>query len=187
MTTPEAAELWLAKRREQLADNLLAARPPAFACPGILDSRLAAWADELAVGASRNLIITGGVGAGKTWSVWHAAERAVRAGFDGGVEVCPAARLRRIIAPATADPAAFERIAASGLLVLDDIGSVRLSEWDMDHLGEIADRRWSAKLPTGLTSNKTDLHALLGPRIASRLADGAVVVELEGPDRRRQP
>jgi DNA replication protein DnaC len=186
MTSPDAATLWLAERRERLTENLLAQRPPVFADPGDLHHDLAAWADDLAGGDGRNLILTGPVGTGKTWSVWHAAERAVRAGYEGRVIVCPAARFRRVVAPSTADPAEFERMTAASLLALDDIGSVRLSEWDLDHLAELADARWSAGLPTVLTSNVTDIRGLLGPRISSRLADRALVVELDGPDRRRQ-
>ena len=187
MTTPEATALWRAERRERLTANLLSQRPEAFDVPGDLDARLAGWADDLAAGESRNLILTGPVGTGKTWSLWHAAERAVRAGYEGRVTVTPAAKLRRIVAPSTADPLEFDRIATAGLAALDDLGSVRLSEWDLDHLAELADTRWSALLPTVITSNVTNIRALLGPRISSRLADRALVVELDGPDRRRQP
>jgi DNA replication protein DnaC len=191
MTTPdelagEALELWLADRRERLAANLLARRPAEFAAPGELDPRLAGWAREVAAGRPRNLVLTGGVGTGKTWSAWKAAETAVRAGYEGGVIITTAARLRRVCAPATADPAEFARYCSAGLLALDDIGAFRLSEWDLDHLGELADERWSERRPTVITSNKTDLQGLLGPRISSRLQHGALVVELSGPDRRRQ-
>lgn len=185
MTAP--ADVWRRERREHLLGNLLGQRPEAFDEPGDLDSRLAAWARALAAGSRRNLILTGPVGTGKTWSVWHAAELAVREGYEGLVAVVPAARFRRIVAPSTAEPEEFTRISAAGLLALDDIGSIRLSEWDLDHLAEVADARWSSKLPTVITSNVTGLRDLLGPRISSRLAHGALVVELDGPDRRRQP
>jgi DNA replication protein DnaC len=185
-TTPEAAALWLTERRERLVGNLLAQRPAAFDEPGHLDASLGAWARNLAAGQPRNLILTGPVGTGKTWSVWHAAEVAVRCGYEGLVAIVPAAKFRRIVAPSTADPAQFERITAAGLLVLDDLGAIRLSEWDLDHLAEVADNRWSARLPTVITSNVTDIRGLLGPRISSRLAYKALVVELDGQDRRRQ-
>lgn len=191
MTTPEdrdgeALKTWQADRRRRLAENLIATRPPEFDRPGKLDPRFAQWADDLAGGQPRNLAVTGPTGTGKTWSVWHAAERAVRAGYEGRVIITTAAWFRRIIAPVTADPVQFGRMAASGLLAIDDLGSVRLSEWDMDHLGELVDERWSAQLPTVVTSNVTALRDLLGPRISSRLVHNAAVVELDGPDRRRQ-
>ena len=183
----EAAAIWLAERRQRLVDNLLRSRPAVFARPGTLERRLAAWADALAAGHGRNLIITGPVGTGKTWAVWHAAERAVRAGYEGRVIITTAAKLRRSVAPATADPAAFARCCDAGLLVIDDLGAFGLSEWDLDHLAELADARWGAQAPTVVTSNTTGLRELLGPRISSRLADNALVVEMDGPDRRRQP
>jgi DNA replication protein DnaC len=191
MTDPQQpaddpAALWRAERRQRLVGNLLAARPATFARPGDLDPRLKTWARMLAGGVGQNLILTGPVGTGKTWAIWHAAEEAVRSGYEGRVIVTTAARFRRICAPATADPREFERYCAAGLLVIDDIGAVRLSEWDMDHLGELADERWGAQLPTVVSSNETKLRELLGPRISSRLADDALVVELTGTDRRRQ-
>jgi len=183
----EAAAIWLAEHRQRLVDNLLAHRPAAFATPGDLSSELEIWAEGLARGKGRNLILTGPVGVGKTWAVWKAVEKAVRDGYEGSVVITSASRLRRYVAPATADPAAFARCIDADLLTIDDLGAFGLSEWDLDNLGELADARWAAQVPTVITSNTTDLQGLLGPRISSRLADGALVVEMDGPDRRRQP
>jgi DNA replication protein DnaC len=182
----EALDRWQAERRERLAAILLSGRPAEFAAPGDLDPRLAAWASGLAAGKTRNLILTGPVGTGKTWAVWRAAEHAVRAGYEGRVIVGTAARLRRIVAPATANPAEFVKWTDAGLLVIDDLAAVRLSEWDMDHLLELVDARWADRRPLAVTSNVTALKPLLGERIASRLQHGALFVELDGPDRRRQ-
>jgi DNA replication protein DnaC len=182
----EAGEIWARDRRDRLVENLLKNRPAVFARPGELDRPMTAWAQALAAGNGRNLIITGPVGVGKTWAVWKAAEQAVRAGYEGRVVITSAAKLRRAVAPATADPAAFARCCDAGLLAIDDLGAFGLSEWDLDHLAELADARWAAQAPTVITSNTTDLQALLGPRISSRIADNALVVEMSGPDRRRQ-
>ena len=187
MTAPDAVTVWQAERAERLLANLLAQRPAAFDADGDLDSRLTDWAADLAQGTPRNLILTGPVGSGKTWAIWHAAEEAVRSGYEGRVVITTAAKLRRSVAPATADPAAFARCCDAGLLAIDDVGAFGLSEWDLDHLAELADARWGAQAPTVVTSNTTGLRELLGPRISSRLADNALVVEMDGPDRRRQP
>lgn len=193
MTTPshadrEAAELWDADRRQHIIDRLLAARPAEFATPGVLDPRLGEWADLLAAGSGQNLVLTGVTGTGKTWAVWKAAETAVRAGYDGRVVITTAAELRRAVAPATADPLEFARCRTAGLLAIDDLFSFAVSEWDLDHLAELADARWSAQLPTVITSNKTTaLKDLLGPRISSRLQHRALIITMTGADRRRQP
>lgn len=183
----EAGAIWHAERRQRLAENLLKDRPDAYATPGELDSRLKAWARMLAGGIGQNLILTGPVGTGKTWAIWHAAEEAVRSGYEGRVVITSAAALRRSVAPATADPAAFTRCCEAGLLAIDDLGAFRLSEWDLDNFAELAEARWSAQLPTIVTSNKSNLAELLGPRISSRLQHNALKVPLDGPDRRRQP
>jgi DNA replication protein DnaC len=183
----EAAAIWLAERRQRLVDNLLANRPAQAAAPGDLSPRLKGWAGMLAEGIGQNLILTGPVGSGKTWTLWRAAEEAVRHGYEGAVIITTAARFRRIVAPATADPREFTRYCNAGLLAIDDLASVRLSEWDMDHLGELVDERWSEMRPIALTSNVTKLRELLGPRISSRVQHGALVVDLDGQDRRRQP
>jgi DNA replication protein DnaC len=182
----EALETWHAERRARLAANFLNARPAEFARPGDLDPRLAAWAEDLAAGRPRSLIVTGPVGVGKTWAVWHAAEHAVRAGYEGSAVITSAGRLRRIVAPSTADPREFAGYCHAGLLAIDDLGASRLSEWDMDHLGELADARWANRRPTVITSNVSALRALLGPRISSRLSHNALLIEMDGPDRRRQ-
>ena len=186
MTSQDPAAVWRAERRERLIGNLLAGRPAAFDVPGELDPRLAAWAADLAQSRPRNMILTGPVGTGKTWSVWHAAEHAVRIGYERLIVVATATKFRRTVAPATADPHEFGRYEAAGLLVLDDLGSARLSEWDLEHLAELVDTRWAARLPTAVTSNVTDIRGLLGERISSRLADRALVIELDGPDLRRE-
>lgn len=182
----EAGEIWERERRERLVEILLKNRPAAFDRPGELDRNLTAWAHRLAAGEGRNVVLTGPVGVGKTWAVWKATEIAVRAGYEGGVVIISSAKLRRAIAPATADPALFARCCEAGLLAIDDLGAFGLSEWDLDHLAELADARWGAQAPTIITSNTTDLAVLLGPRISSRIADNALIVEMSGADRRRQ-
>lgn len=182
----EANAIWLAERRERLTANLLASRPAEMAAPGDLDPRLLEWALCLAEGRKQNLVLTGPVGVGKTWAVWKAAETAVRLGYEGLVVITTAARFRRVIAPATADPREFSRYCAAGLLAIDDVAALRLSEWDLDHLAELSDLRWSEQLPTVVTSNKTGLSDILGPRISSRLQHNALIVPLDGTDRRRQ-
>jgi DNA replication protein DnaC len=180
----EASELWL---REQIAarmERFTARRPAVFAAPGTLDPRLAAWVDRFIAGHRGGLIIVGNVGSGKTWSLWKIQETLIQAGFFGVVEICPAHELRRLIAPPV-DGAALDRFAAADIFAVDDIGSVRVSDWDSDHIMRLADTRWPHQRPTILTSNESDLRKLLGERVASRLSDGVTTVKMTGVDRRR--
>jgi DNA replication protein DnaC len=61
----------------------------------------------------------------------------------------------------------------------------RVNDWDAEHLHALIDTRWQHKRPTLLSSNTVDLKAILGPRAASRLVDGATLVQFTGHDRRR--
>ena len=68
------------------------------------------------------------------------------------------------------------------LLVLDDLGAEKSTEWAGAKLDELIDYRYIHELPTVFTTNL--LFSQLAPRIASRLQEGVTVL-LEGPDYRK--
>lgn len=182
MSTP--FEQWQA---EQVADRLAKLRqrmPKAYQTKGFLEPAVAEWATRVAAGRYGNLALVGSLGVGKSWSLWHAAEIIVGAGFRGRIEIVPARRLQRLITPPV-DWAALDRLAAAGVLAIDDVGSVRIGDWDSDQMGALLDPRWEGQRPTILTSNQLDLRTLVGERTASRLAHNVTVVQIAGQDRRR--
>lgn len=74
------------------------------------------------------------------------------------------------------------------LLVLDDLGAERTSEWVREQLGIITNERWANRRATIVTSND-DLSyfaAALGPRAISRLESMLMTVPLQAPDRRTE-
>jgi len=74
------------------------------------------------------------------------------------------------------------------LLLLDDIGSTRLTDWTLETLFNILDSRYNRLLPTIISSNLMpgdDLVDLVGDRIASRMAEDATLISVVGEDRRR--
>ncbi|HUK69046.1 MAG TPA: ATP-binding protein [Streptosporangiaceae bacterium] len=73
------------------------------------------------------------------------------------------------------------------LLVLDDLGAEKPSEWTAERLYEIIDDRYASQRPVIITSNvKTrELAGYTGERVASRLTEMCVTVPLIGDDRRR--
>jgi DNA replication protein DnaC len=182
MSTPY--EQWLAEQTEHRLARLRAARPPAYATPGQAHPVIAAWADRVAAGEYGNLVLVGNTGVGKSWSLWALAERVVAAGYRGRVEITPARQLRRYVTPPV-DQAALDRLSGAGILAVDDVGSVRISDWDSDHMGAMLDPRWEQQRPTILTSNQLDLRAMLGDRVASRLSHRVTIVQMAGADRRR--
>jgi DNA replication protein DnaC len=70
------------------------------------------------------------------------------------------------------------------ILVLDDLGAEKMSEWTFSALYRVISHRYDYFLPTIVTSNLTlDAIDQWEPRIASRLA-GLTVISLTGTDRR---
>lgn len=80
------------------------------------------------------------------------------------------------------------------LLVLDDLGLERSTEWGAEQIATLVDHRSSNGLPTIYTSN-LNLNQIeakynrasphMGARIASRIAGTCEVIQVAGPDRRR--
>jgi DNA replication protein DnaC len=184
MSTPY--EQWLAEQTEQRLAKLRAAKPPAYDVPGKLHPDIAAWADRVATGEYGNLVVVGNIGVGKSWSLWALAERMVAAGYRDRVEIVPARRLQRLIMPPV-DWAALDRLADAGALAVDDVGSVRIGDWDSDQMAALLAPRWEEHRPTILTSNQLDLRALVGERTASRMSHRVTIVQMAGADRRRTP
>lgn len=75
-----------------------------------------------------------------------------------------------------------------GVLILDDIGSEKVSDWARERIYLILNDRYENMLPTIFTSN-CDLEILsvrIGDRVASRIAGMTVRVRRGGADRRYQ-
>lgn len=152
---------------------------------------LTGWGTEP---GARNLLLLGPVGVGKT----HAAVAAARMQFDRGAEVrfLPVVELLDMLRPGGTDGALYE-LADIELLVLDDLGSERPTEWTAERLYALVNRRWLEERPTIATSNlsvrcaegekASELEQAVGARVFSRLVgNGSVAIGLSGPDRRRR-
>src|SRR5690606_25220659 len=141
-----ASELWL---REQIAARLErfhAERPPVFAAPGELHADIAAWVKRCLDGEAANLILVGNVGVGKSWSLWKIKETLIGAGWLRSIEIRAAHELRRTCAPPV-DEVELDLLREASLLALDDIGSIRVSDWDADNLMALVDDRWRHQRP----------------------------------------
>jgi DNA replication protein DnaC len=159
---------------------------------------ITAWADT----AAKNLrdagflVLTGPTGTGKTHQAYGALRRIAEAGPHRYELIATTApdmygRLR----PNGSDKGMeheLKRLATVPLLLLDDLGTEKLSEWTEEATYRLLNERYNACLPLIVTTNLPagsdngpSLSSRLGERIASRLAQTTTVVTLTGPDRRR--
>ncbi|PCG87962.1 ATP-binding protein [Streptomyces sp. WZ.A104] len=182
----------------ELAD----ARIPARYRRALADHPLVtAWADQVA-GAGRpgpsgpgiaegpSLLIVGPTGTGKT----HQAYGALRALLTRGVrlrwEATTSADLHARLRPRNGHDTErdLQTLARSPLLLLDDLGAAKTSEWTEELTYRLINHRYERMLPTLITTNlpTPELRTALGDRVASRLAEMTERVILTGPDRRRR-
>ena len=161
--------------------------------PGIAAWADIAAADEHEAGA---LLITGPLGTGKTHQAFGALRRIAESAptrFEAVATTAPDmfALLRPDGSPRGSEEE-VRRLARIPLLLLDDVGAEKPSEWTEEATYRILNERYNACRPMVITSNLPvhsatghDLAARLGGRIASRLAEMATVVPMTGTDRRR--
>uniref|UniRef100_A0A6M3J8P6 Putative DNA replication initiation protein n=3 Tax=viral metagenome TaxID=1070528 RepID=A0A6M3J8P6_9ZZZZ len=106
----------------------------------------------------------------KYWQVSELLD-AMRAEFDKPPETETGAPL----------PGQFELAKGVSLLILDDLGVEKTSEWVADKLDTLVNHRWLEGKCTVFTTNLAPSQ--LAPRLRSRIKEG-VTVTLEGPDYR---
>lgn len=182
-------------RRQTWADLV----PPAYGSPKLADlddevrEPLAAWSSTVLDRGYENLLLCGPVGTGKTHAAYAALRPAV--GADRRVAGYFVAQLLQDLRPSD-DPeieararAARRRVETCDLLLLDDVGVEKASEWTVERLGVIVHGRWEARLPVVMTTNLplAELADVLTERAYSRFAENLTIVRLTGHDRRNHP
>ncbi|WP_316527536.1 ATP-binding protein [Kitasatospora brasiliensis] len=157
--------------------------------------QVAAEATAPSLGARRqvatgpSLLMAGVVGAGKTHEAYGAVRRLVEAGIGVRWRATTAADLYAELRPGSDTDA--ERVLAAysrvPLLILDDLGAAKSSEFVEEQTYRLINRRYNHLLPTLITSNLPikDLRTCLGDRVTSRLAQMTTRVSFEPVDRRR--
>jgi len=161
--------------------------PPRFRSALATQREVVSWCEGYASDAP-SLLILGATGAGKT----HQAFGAIRSLASRGCAVdwlaVTAPDLYAQLRPRDGIDAEteFRRYADVPLLLLDDLGAAKHSEWTEEINYQLIGHRYDAMLPCLITSNVpvAQLRAILGDRVASRLREMCQFVALTGPDRR---
>lgn len=191
--------------KELLAAAILRFTPPRFRTPVSIPAAVADWAGR--GWSAQGLYLTGQVGTGKTHAAWTAVAAWCQAtGTRPHGEEPPSvdwggpssrtapnvifARLTDLLddlRPGDAAVLTIRDCQRAGLLVIDDIGAEKPSEWTQERVYSVIDHRYAQCLPLIVTSNlpPKELAAQIGDRAASRLAEMCKVVAMTGTDRRK--
>ncbi len=177
--------------------------PPRYRDALATHPQVTAWVDEIVragrpgPGGSRgiacgpSLLIVGTTGTGKTHQAYGAVRSLLSAGVRLRWEATTTPDLHARLRPRSGhDPEReLHVLSRSPLLIVDDLGAAKQSEWTEELTYRLIDRRYTEMLPTLITTNLPigALRDAIGDRVASRLAEMTRRVVLTGPDRRRQP
>lgn len=137
-----------------------------------------------------SLLLLGPTGTGKTHQAYAAVRAAVTARpgtWQAGTAADLFAALRP--RPGVDSEAELDRCRSAGLLLIDDLGLAKASEWTEEITYRLLNGRYEQMRPTVITTNLAlaEFKVALGDRIASRLAETCTRVLLDGVDRRRSP
>jgi DNA replication protein DnaC len=193
------------QRAEFAHARWLTAVPARYRNADATDLTIQAWADQVAADPDNinSLLITGNTGTGKTHQAWGALRRIAAAGSRHRYEITAttAADMYGSLRPGGSPRGTeveLDRLTDVPILLLDDLGSAKASEWVEEITYRLINARYNACRPTVFTSNypatapRDDRGNVLGPgldivlgdRIVSRLAEMTTVVAMTGTDRR---
>jgi DNA replication protein DnaC len=140
----------------------------------------------------KGLLLMGKEGTGKTHVAVAILKEVLRKGYSGLYWNVPELflELRRTMNESAEQNEAdlFDEALKADLLVLDDLGAERTSEYVMDRLYVLINGRYQNDTATVITTNRTleELRAQIGKRIASRICEMCVSVEFPPGDYRLQ-
>jgi DNA replication protein DnaC len=191
-----------AKARTEMLQSIARITPPRYKNATIESADLTAAVDAIGKGTADGILLAGPTGVGKTHAAYAAltmlANRVkwLRAPSVEAVSVPDMlARCRPGAEPfRNRDPfgdghetAPVDFYANKGLLLLDDLGAEKPSEWTGEVLYRIIDSRYNYERPTIVVSNlpPAELAKQIGDRLASRLTQMCRTVVIKGEDRRR--
>jgi DNA replication protein DnaC len=135
------------------------------------------WLDDYRAGTRRNLFMFGDPSTGKTWEACAIARRLLMED-SVPVGIITAPELMEALKPNKDGASDIGQFQVAPVLVLDDLGAERATEWSDSQLFLLVDDRSVRNLPTIVTTNLTgpQLRVRYGDRVTDRLAQDAQMV-----------
>lgn len=183
----EVLREYTGRRGTALCDRRFPAR---FRAAAATESAVLAWVDQYLAdpAEARSLLLAGPVGTGKTYQAYGTLRAVSASGLPVNWEAVAYADFTAELRPGGKDPeGSMRRYRDTPLLLLDDLGAAKSSEWVEEITYRLINHRYEAMTASILTTNVPlpELRETLGDRIASRLVEMCTVVSLVGSDRRR--
>lgn len=184
----DAIIAWNARRQHAELDTRI---PTRYVTANATDPGVRAWLERWHAAANDcpSLILVGPVGTGKTWQAYGAIREAVTGPNTTDWLAISAVDLYASMRPRDGldTENVMQRYRDVGLLMIDDLGVGKHSEWVEEVVYRVIDARYEAMRPIVFTSNVEPerFGELFGERVASRLAEIGMVVAIVGADRRK--
>lgn len=176
---------------ERMSAAILDFTPPRFRAPVTLPPAVVTWA--MRGTSAQGLYLAGQVGTGKTHTAWAAvaawcAQTGTFPAAAPGVIFTRMTDLLDDLRPGEDSRQRVRQCQHAALLVIDDLGAEKASDWTQERLYSIVDERYVRCLPLIVTGNlpPKPLAVQAGERTVSRLAEMCgEPVDMTGTDRRR--
>ncbi|MEY9956794.1 ATP-binding protein [Streptacidiphilus sp. MAP5-52] len=162
-----------------------------------------AWADHVhraarpgpagqpGIAQADSLLLAGPTGTGKTWQAYGAIRLLLSHGVRLRWRDTTSADLHALLRPRSGfdGEREFQELMRVPLLLVDDFGLGKSSEFTEEVTWRLVDHRYKQKLPTIWTTNlaTAQLRDTVGERVCDRLREMSHHVRLTGATRRRPP
>lgn len=186
---PDDPRAWMIARN---LDHCRTRFPRRFADAQATHPDVRAWAQAYqdSPRSASSLLLLGPTGTGKTYEAHGAIRAAVAMPATIRWYATTAPDLVASLRGRSGDQVETElaRYEAADLLLVDDLGVGKSSEWTEEVTYRLVNSRYEHCRPTIYTSNvpPAQLSDVLGERVASRLVEQCQRVTLKGADRRRE-
>ena len=148
------------------------------------------WPDQKSEPHSSGILFWGRPGVGKSHLAAAIANALLERGesplFLNVVEFLNS--LRDLYREEESEASEMERATQAELLILDDLGAEKATEWVLEKIYQLINRRYESLLPMIATTNLdlNSLERMLGERTFGRLVEMCLPVEVSGEDYRKR-